>query len=220
MSTKPITQHTYRWTNKKIKLWHILALIVAVLLIGSPPWFIVQPSEMAGVRRLGRVVTPSPLASGYYLKLPWLDTNDNLQVSLTAFQVNDLPIFTMDHQWVNLSVGISFTVPESSVFKLLYQVGRSGNFDIDQNIRPVIRESVMLVFSRHPAEKLTEERAQIVKELEVALSAPLQRLFGLDIRDVQITNILYLSARAAMLCDQLKQMNGKQNPAPVPSTSN
>lgn len=154
------------------------------------------------------MITPSPLAAGYYFKVPWLDINDNLQVSLTSFQVNDLPIFTVDHQWINVSVGISFTVPESSVLKLLYQVGRSGNFDIDQNIRPVIRESVMLVFSRHQAETLTQERAEIVKELEIALSANLQRVFGLNIHDVQITNISYLSARAAWLCDQL----GKQNP--------
>lgn len=193
---------------RQIKLWHVLALIVVGSLVLSPPWFIVQPSEMAGVRRLGRVITPSPLAAGYYFKIPWLDTNDNLQVSLTAFQVNDLPIFTVDHQWIDVSVGICFTVPESSVLKLLYQVGRSGNFDIDQNIRPVIRESVMLVFSRHQAGKLTEERAEIVKELEMALSATLQRVFGLNIHDVQISNIHYLSARAAMLCDQL----GKQNP--------
>lgn len=212
MSTSPDTEHTFRWIHN-IKPWHLLALIVTVLLIKSPPWFIVQPSEMAGVRRLGQVITPSPVAPGYYFKLPWLDTNDNLQVSLTAFQVEDLPIFTMDHQWINVSVGISFTVPESSVLNLLYKVGRSGNFDIDQNIRPVIRESVMLVFSRHPAEKLTEEQAEIVKELELELSASVQRIFGLNIEDVQITNILYLSARAAMLCDQLKQLNSGQSSA-------
>jgi regulator of protease activity HflC (stomatin/prohibitin superfamily) len=182
------------------------------LLALSPPWFIVQPSEMAGVRRLGQVVTSSPLAPGYYFKVPWLDINDNLQVSLTAFQVNDLPIFTVDQQWINVSVGISFTVPKDAVFKLLYQVGRSGDFDIDQNIRPVISESVMLVFSRYPAEKLTAERAEIVKELEIALSTSLQRVFGLNIQDVQITKILYLSARAAMLCEELKQINSGQNP--------
>ncbi|OAI11023.1 hypothetical protein A1359_15100 [Methylomonas lenta] len=210
MSTSPFTQHTSRWP-RNIKLWHLLLLIATVLLIISPPWFIVQPSEMAGVRRLGRVITPSPLAEGFYFKLPLLDINDNLQVSLTAFQVNDLPIFTVDQQWINVSVGISFTVPESSVLKLLYMVGRSGNFDIDQSLRPVICESVMLVFSHHPAETLTENRAEIVKELEIALSATLQRVFGLDVHDVQITNILYLSARAALLCDQLKSLNERQN---------
>lgn len=210
MSTNPSTK-IYPWL-RNVKRWHLSVLIMTGLLALSPPWFIVQPSEMAGVRRLGQVVTPSPLAPGYYFKLPWLDKNDNLQVSLTAFQVNDLPIFTVDRQWINVSVGISFTVPESSVLNLLYKVGRSGNFDIDQNIRPVISESVMLVFSRHPAEKLTEERAEIVKELEIALSTSLQRVFGLNIQDVQITKILYLSARAAMLCEQLKQINSGQNP--------
>lgn len=192
----------------KITTWQVLGLAVIGLLFASPAWFIVQPSEMAAVRRLGKVITKTPLDAGFYFKAPFLDTVDVLQVSLTAFQVDDLPIFTVDNQWINVSVGISFTVPEAAVLKLLYDVGRSGGFDIDHNLRPVISESTLLVFSRHPAEKLAEEREQVVKELEIELTAALQRVFGLAIEDVQIANIKYLSAKAALLCEQLKQLNG------------
>lgn len=198
---------------QKIKLWHVLLLVVAGLLASSPPWFVVQPSEMGSLRRMGKVVHPAPLAEGWYFKTPLVDDVDILQVSLTGFQVDDLPIFTMDSQWINVSVGISFSVPEAAVFNLLYKVGRTGGFDIDENIRPVISESTMLVFSRHLAEKLPEEREQVVKELEMELSAALQRIFGLKIEDVQIVNINYLSARAAMLCEQLKQMDAQPTPA-------
>ena len=76
----------------------------------------------------------------------------------------------------------------------------------------MISESTMLVFSRHLAEKLPSEREQVVKELEMELSAALQRIFGLNIQDVQIININYLSERAAMLCDELKQMDSRPNP--------
>ncbi|MCQ8129995.1 SPFH domain-containing protein [Methylomonas rivi] len=200
------------WRHK-IKFWHALLLIAVGLLVVSPPWFVVQPSEMANVRRLGKVVHPAPLSDGWYFKAPLLDDVDILQVSLTSFQVEDLPIFTMDSQWINVSVGISFSVPEAAVLNLLYKVGRSGGFDIDQNLRPVISESTMLVFSRHLAEKLPSEREQVVKELEMELSAALQRIFGLNIQDVQIININYLSERAAMLCDELKQMDSRPNPA-------
>ena len=174
MSTIQPAEHAATWLAK-FKIWHLLLLLLIGLLLSSPPWFVVEPSEMAGVRRLGKIITPVPLQQGYYFKAPFVDAIDILQVSLSAFQVEDLPIFTMDNQWINVSVGISFTVPEASVFKLLYQVGRSGDFDIDQNLRPVISESTMLVFSRHPAEKLTEERERVVKELETELSAALQR---------------------------------------------
>lgn len=200
------------WRHK-IKFWHALLLIAAGLLVVSPPWFVVQPSEMANVRRLGKILHPAPLSDGWYFKAPLLDDVDILQVSLTSFQVEDLPIFTMDSQWINVSVGISFSVPEAAVLNLLYKVGRSGGFDIDQNLRPVISESTMLVFSRHLAEKLPSEREQVVKELEMELSAALQRIFGLNIQDVQIININYLSERAAMLCDELKQMGSRPNPA-------
>lgn len=195
----------------KIKIWPWLILIFVGLLILSPPWFVVQPSEMAGLRRLGKVVTSAPLVPGYYWKIPWVDNADTLQVSLTSFQVPDLPIYTVDNQWITVSVGISFTVPKSSVFKLLYQVGRSGNFDIDRNIRPVISESTMLVFSHHAAEKLPQEREQVVDELQTQLDSALTRIFGLNIVDVQISNITYLSAKAAMICQQLQQLNEGNN---------
>lgn len=212
MSTVQHSNLSLHWLHK-IKFWHVLLLLAIGLLVSSPPWFIVQPSEMAHVRRLGKVVHPAPLPEGWYFKAPLVDDVDILQVSLTSFQVEDLPIFTMDSQWINVSVGISFSIPEAAVFNLLYKVGRSGGFDIDENIRPVISESTMLVFSRHLAEKLPEEREQVVKELEMELSAALQRIFGLNIEDVQIININYLSARAAMLCEQLKQMDAQPEPA-------
>lgn len=212
MSTVQHSNLPLRWLHK-IKFWHVLLLIVFGLLVSSPPWFIVQPSEMGSIRRMGKVVHPAPLPEGWYLKAPLLDDVDILQVSLTSFQVDDLPIFTMDSQWINVSVGISFSVPEAAVFNLLYKVGRTGAFDIDENIRPVISESTMLVFSRHLAEKLPEEREQVVKELEMELTAALQRIFGLNIQDVQIANINYLSARAAMLCEQLKQIDTQPSPA-------
>lgn len=212
MSTVQTSENPFRRFGK-IRFWHVLGLLVVGALLVSPPWFIVQPSEMANLRRLGKVVHPAPLPEGWYFKTPFVDDVDILQVSLTGFQVEDLPIYTMDSQWINVSVGISFSVPEAAVLNLLYKVGRSGGFDIDQNLRPVISESTMLVFSRHLAEKLPSEREQVVKELEMELSAALQRIFGLHIQDVQIININYLSERAAMLCDELKQMDSRPSPA-------
>lgn len=208
MSTVQTSENPFRRIGK-IRFWHVLGLLVVGVLLASPPWFIVQPSEMANVRRLGKILHPAPLPDGWYFKVPWLDEVDILQVSLTGFQVNDLPIFTMDNQWINVSVGISFSVPEAAVLNLLYKIGRSGDFDIGQNLRPVLSESAMLVFSRHLAEKLPSEREQLVKELETELSATLQRVFGLTVEDVQIININYLSERAAQLCNELKQMDNQ-----------
>ncbi|MCQ8103129.1 SPFH domain-containing protein [Methylomonas sp. SURF-2] len=208
MSTVQASENPFRRIGK-IRFWHVLGLLLVGVMLISPPWFIVQPSEMANVRRLGKILHPAPLADGWYFKVPWLDEVDILQVSLTGFQANDLPIFTMDNQWINVSVGISFSVPEAAVLNLLYKVGRSGDFDIGQNLRPVLSESAMLVFSRHLAEKLPSEREQLVKELETELSAALQRVFGLTVEDVQIININYLSERAAQLCNELKQMDNQ-----------
>jgi len=41
---------------------------------------------MAGVRRLGQVITAKPLGPGLHYKLPFIDKVDRLQVSLDTFQ--------------------------------------------------------------------------------------------------------------------------------------
>ncbi len=58
--------------------WIIAA--IAVLYCAGDSYFIVEPTEMAGVRRLGTVKTKEPLLPGFYLKVPFIDQVDKLQV--------------------------------------------------------------------------------------------------------------------------------------------
>ena len=76
---------------------HLFSLIVVlaaaglVALFALDSYFVVQPTEMAGVRRLGQVVTAKPLGPGPHFKLPLIDQVDRLQVSLDTFKSTTLP---------------------------------------------------------------------------------------------------------------------------------
>jgi modulator of FtsH protease HflC len=154
-------------------------------------FYTVQPTEMAGVRRLGTVVTSEPVGPGLHFKLPWIDTVDTIQTSLDTFQMNDLTVYTIDNQAVTVGVGLSYHTPASAVLHLLYGVGRSGNFDIAENIRPVLADRVLRVFSTQNTVGISANREQIATQIRKQVSDALGTIFGLEITDLQLSSITY-----------------------------
>ena len=183
-----------------------LALLVALLGLGLSV-FVVEPTEMAGVRRFGTVTTTQPLGPGIYLKLPLVDRVDRLQVSLDILRVADLTMYTVDNQWVKISVGMTYRIPTAAVFRLLYQVGRSGSFDIRENVEPIIADRAMRVFARRNTIKISEEREAIANEIRQAVATRLAELFGLEVVDLQIAKIEYSPTFVASVEAAVKAKN-------------
>ncbi|MGA7329254.1 MAG: SPFH domain-containing protein, partial [Rhodomicrobium sp.] len=167
----------------------IIALIAGALFILytlDDSFFIVQPTEMAGVRRLGTVRTKEPLLPGFYFKAPFIDKVDKLQVSIDTFRIDNLRVYTVDNQSVQISVGVTYRIPRDAVFKLLYDVGKSGNFDINRNIEQIIADRTLRLFAKRNTVKISEEREQIAGDVRVAVSQSVRELFGVEIFDLQI----------------------------------
>ena len=170
-----------------------LAMLVVLLVIGTSLgcFYTVQPTEMAGVRRLGTVVSPTAVGPGLHMKLPWIDTVDTIQTSLAAFQLDNLTVYTIDNQAVTVGLGISYRIPPSAVLKLLYGVGRSGNVDIAENIRPVLADRVLRVFSAQNTVNISANRERILGEIRKQVVEGLGSIFGLEITDLQLSSITY-----------------------------
>jgi regulator of protease activity HflC (stomatin/prohibitin superfamily) len=78
--------------------WSALAIAAIMMLYTlSDSYFIVQPTEMAGVRRLGTVRTAEPLTPGFYFKAPFIDKVDTLQVSIDTLRIDNLRVYTVDN---------------------------------------------------------------------------------------------------------------------------
>jgi len=155
--------------------------------------YVVQPTEMAGLRRLGSVASAMPVGPGLHLKLP-IDHVDRLQVSLTPFSADDLTVYTVDNQPVRIGIGLTYRVPQAAVFKLLYQVGRSGNVDIDATLRPILADRALRVFARHNTVNISREREQIAQEIRDEIASAMAANFGIDIADLQLSRIEYSDA--------------------------
>ena len=76
---------------------------IVALLLGS--FYVVQPTEMAGVRRFGTVVSDKPVGPGLHFKLPFVDVVDTIQTSLDTLALNNLTVYTIDNQAVTVSLG-------------------------------------------------------------------------------------------------------------------
>jgi regulator of protease activity HflC (stomatin/prohibitin superfamily) len=185
--------------------WIVLAIAVLYLLNDS--FFIVQPTEMAGVRRLGNVQTKEPLGPGFYFKVPLIDHADKLQVSIDTFRIDNLRVYTVDNQSVQISVGVTYRIPRDAVLKLLYDVGRSGNFDINRNIEQIIADRTLRLFAKRNTVKISEEREQIAGDVRVAVSQSVRELFGVDIFDLQIPAIRYSDTFVASVEAAVKAKN-------------
>jgi regulator of protease activity HflC (stomatin/prohibitin superfamily) len=190
------------WLKKPAVLTAIL--IGLLLALGL---FVVEPTEMAGVRRFGEVTTREPYGPGIHLKLPLIDQVDRLQVSLDILRVQDLTMYTVDNQWVKISVGMTYRIPPAAVFRLLYQVGRSGSFGIRENVEPIIADRSMRVFARRNTIKISEEREAIANEIRQAVATRLAELFGIEVVDLQIAKIEYSPTFVASVEAAVKAKN-------------
>ena len=178
-----------RGVSPRLAVGAAVALAVIGTALGG--FYTVQPTEMAGVRRLGTVITSTPVGPGLHFKLPWIDTVDTIETSLDTFQMNDLTVYTVDNQAVTVGIGLSYHIPASAVLHLLYGVGRSGNIDIAENIRPVLADRVLRVFSTQNTVGISANRQQIADAIRKQVSQALGSIFGIEITDLQLSSITY-----------------------------
>ncbi len=166
-------------------------IIFIVLVVALSSYYTVQPTEMAGVRRFGVVQSSEPVGPGFHLKAPFIDSVDKLQVSIDNFRIDNLRVYTIDNQSVDVSVGITYRIPQDAVLKLLYQVGKPGDAGIMRNIQQIISDRTLKIFARRNTIKISEEREQISGEVRQAVSQGIREQFGMEILDLQIPAIKY-----------------------------
>jgi regulator of protease activity HflC (stomatin/prohibitin superfamily) len=185
----------------------ILIGIGILLFLLATAFVIVQPTEMAGKRRLGQVVTDQPLGPGLHFKLPVLEQIDKLQVSLDTYRIDRLTVNTIDNQPIAVSVGLTYRIPPGAVLKLLYEIGRAGNFDIHENFDRIIADRTAKVFAQQNTTTISENRERLSGALRALLGTDLGRLYGIEVVDFQIAQITYSESFRASVEAAVKAKN-------------
>jgi regulator of protease activity HflC (stomatin/prohibitin superfamily) len=184
-----------------------IAVAALAVYFATDSYFIVQPTEMAGVRRLGNVHSTEPVPPGLHLKAPFIDSVDKMQVSIDNFRIDNLRVYTIDNQYVQISVGITYRIPHDAVLKLLYQVGKPGDASIMHNIEQIIADRTLKIFAKRNTIKISEEREQISSEVRQSVTHAIRDQFGMEILDLQIPAIKYSDIFVASVEAAVKAKN-------------
>lgn len=170
--------------------WPLAGVAVAAVLVWSSA-YVVDPTEMAGVRRLGTVITTQPIGPGLHFKLPLIDTVDRLQTSISTMSLDNLTVYSVDNQAVTIGISLTYRIPPSAVLKLLYQVGRTGNVDIAANLQPIIADRTLRVFAKRNTIDISSQREAIANEIRSSVAQTVTPLFGVEILDLQLDHLEY-----------------------------
>ena len=166
-----------------------LAIILLVFIIANGLWYKVDQTERANVRRFGVAQYSKPVQPGLHFKLPFVDTVDKIQVSLKTLHVPPFDVTTIDNQKITLDENFNYTIPDDKVYHVMYEIGRSGNSDIDNQVIPVVKDRTGRIFSAQNMTTVNANRQAIQAEIEKSVSQSVEDLFGIQPHSLQIAGI-------------------------------
>lgn len=162
-----------------------------ILLAINSSWFTVDPTERAGVRTLGTVVTSTPLSAGLHFKLPFISTVDRINTSQESMHIEPFLVNTIDNQPVGLAINILYKIPDASVFRLMYNTGAVGSADISQQLAAVVRDRASRVVAGTNTVTISANREAIQAEITAKVKDAVTELFGIEMESLQIPAITY-----------------------------
>jgi len=170
----------------------ILVIGLAVLVfIAVNSFFIIDQTELGNVRRFGTVVYPrdKPLLPGIHFKLPFIDQADRARVTLQTLHVPPFDVLTIDNQRVTIEENVNFTILPAQAYHVLYEVGRSGNLDIENQIIPVVHDRTSRIFAGQNMVSVNANREAIQEQVSRSISQAGEELFGITTHSLQISDI-------------------------------
>src|SRR5882672_10480636 len=92
------------------------ALGLAVVGMAAGSYFVVPQTEVAFVKRFGKVLDPQagPLQPGLHFKMPMIDDADLIRITTDTFELPEKKAFTKDTQEITLRAGVTYRVPTTA----------------------------------------------------------------------------------------------------------
>ena len=166
----------------------ILGLIA--LTVANGCYFTVPQTDVAFVTRFGKVENPAagPVGPGLHFKLPIIEGVDRIRTVRDTDDLGVVSALTKDTQAISLKASVTTSVPASAAYHLLYQVGRQGNVDLNKNYNATIITELRNVIGRHEIGQIAgQDREAVLAEIQIAAGKELERLYGVQVDQVQIS---------------------------------
>jgi regulator of protease activity HflC (stomatin/prohibitin superfamily) len=172
---------------KKYTVRAVAGLFALWFTLGS--WYVVSPTDRANTRRFGVIQYTQPVGPGLHFKLPFIDSVDKIQTSLQTLHIPSFRVTTVDNQAVTMDINFNYTIPDNRVNHIMYEIGRPGNDDIDNQIIPVAKDRTSRIFSTQNMVTVNANRGEIQNEIEASIFKSVEELFGIQPHSLQIAGI-------------------------------
>jgi regulator of protease activity HflC (stomatin/prohibitin superfamily) len=169
---------------------YLAALLFAIALVNGSV-FSIDQTELGNVRRFGTVLYPrnEPLEPGLHFKVPFIDTADTVRVTLQTLHIPAFDVLTVDNQRVSIEENFNYNIGKSQAYHVMYEVGRSGSVDIDDQVIPVARDRTARVFAAQNMVAVNANREAIQDQVEKSVTKAVEDLFGISAHSLQISAI-------------------------------
>ena len=166
-------------------------LVIVVLLFLNGAMFRIDQTELGNIRRFGTVLYPrsEPLGPGLHFKIPLIDKADTITVSLQTLHVPPFDVLTVDNQKVTIEENFNYTISRDQAYHVMYEVGRPGNIDIDEQVIPVVKDRTARIFAAQNMVTVNANREAIQEQIEKNVTVAVESLFGITAHSLQIAAI-------------------------------
>ncbi len=161
-------------------------IIVALIVLGTSTFVVVESGHVGVVRTLGAVQL-DPLSEGFHLKKPFLDKVEQVDIRLTK-ATSKSTAASKDLQTVETQVSVQYSLTGLVAPKTFQKIGKRG-IVATTVIEPAIQESVKAVTAQYTAEQLVTKRAQVKVQIQEAIN----NFISVTLHDKNVPNALKIA---------------------------
>ncbi|ACI52125.1 band 7 protein [Gluconacetobacter diazotrophicus PA1 5] len=178
----------YAASPKSLARYGVIAiggLVILSLLSGSG--YTIDQKNIGVVTRFGAVSrTAGP---GLHFKLPWIESVTEYSTAIQQVEIQKSEVFTADNQGVDVTMLVQFAVPDSDVRNLYEHVPY-----YERRIYTLANDRMKSAFGKRQVADVPRSRAQIEGEIKSDVAAQAMALYGIEVSEVQITDLDYTAA--------------------------
>ena len=164
------------------RLFSILILIAAILLVASLSLFVVDPTEQALVLRFGQPVGDLIDAPGLYFRVPFIDSVVYIDKRILALDNERQEILVADNQRLEVDAFVRYRISEPLVFYRSVGDVRGANAQLGGLLNSALRRTLA---DASIADIVRNKREVLMNAIRDQVKAEAAR-FGLEVVDVRI----------------------------------
>ncbi len=164
----------------------LLILVIALAILGLSSVFIVKETEYAVKFQLGRIVR-ADYQPGLHFKLPFVNNVKKFDRRILTLDTPSELMLTSEQKFVNVDSFVKWRISDVSKFYISTQGNeRLALSRLEQIIKDRIRAQIA---SRTLVEVVSQERVNIMRDIQGAANAATSDEFGIEVIDVRIKSI-------------------------------